>query len=171
MKTKNAVIILIIIILLIVGVIFYSSRTPLASPNTATTTSSTTTIPQPSPTSYLIPPTPNITYGGTYHNSVYGLSLDVPASYQTLDTGASPAGVVASDSIQFVENGAKIFTINIFTKQQWNTIRTLENTEHLNVNNLGEGIYLGENETYIFSYNVSGNPTAVQSIISSIKYY
>ena len=172
MKTKNTVILLLIIIILfIVGVIFYSSRAPQASPNTATTTASTTTIPQPSPTSYLIPPPSNITYGGTYHNNVYGLTLDMPASYQALDTSASPTGVVASDSIQFVENGEKIFTINIFTKQQWNTIRTLENTEHLNVNNLGEGIYLGENETYIFSYSVLGNPTAVQSIISSIKYY
>src|ERR1035437_9611320 len=115
MKTKNTVILLlIIIILLIVGVIFYSGRSPQTTPNTATTiattTASTTTIPQPSPTSYLIPPPQNITYGGTYHNSVYGLALDMPASYQALDTGASPAGVVASDSIQFVENGTKIFT-------------------------------------------------------------
>jgi hypothetical protein len=167
-KIRNVtIVILLIVIVLLIGGIYHAGRTtpvlvPL-SPTASTTTTTTTTI--------VAPTNPAVFVGGTYHNSVYGLTLSLPANYEPFDTGSSPTGVVASDSIQFTENGADIFSINVFTKQQWNIIRTKENTEHLNVNDLGEGTYLGENETYIFSYNASSNNAEVQNILSSIKYY
>jgi hypothetical protein len=179
MKIKNAVILaLLLVVILLVGGIYTAHKISLLPPyspvaTTTTTTSTTNTAYQPPYQAPLVTPAPTTLYNGTYHNGVYGLTLNLPVDYQAFDTGSSPAGVVASDSIDYTENGTEIFSINIFTKQQWNTIRTEENTEHLDVNDLGEGTYLGENETYIFSYNISSptNAGEVQGILSTIRYY
>jgi hypothetical protein len=175
MKIRNVVIILLIVIaVLLVGGVYYSGKiSPVLQfpPQIGTTTTTTTTNMAPMIPSPVAPAAQTTYFGGTYHNSVYGLTLNLPTDYQPFDTGTSPAGVVGSDSIQFTENGLQVFSINVFTKQQWNTIRTEENTENLDVNDLGEGTYLGENETYIFSYNIVSNQAQVQSILSSIKYY
>ena len=161
--------VLVLIAIILLGGVYYARVHPdsLLQLQTATTTTTTTTLVN-SPTATVSGTT---FLAGNYHNSVYGLTLNLPANYQPIDTGTSPAGVVASDSIEFTNNGQDIFSINVFTKQQWNVIRTEENTEHLNVNNLGEGTYLGENETYIFSYSIATQSPDIQSILSTIRYY
>jgi len=90
--------------------------------------------------------------GPAYRNTTF--SLTVPGDYQVVPTQNSYAGVSTSASYNFYTNGSLAFTINVFSEEAWNNIRTQETVgvQTGGQTNFGEGSYIGENATWIFSY-------------------
>lgn len=88
-----------------------------------------------------------------YHNATYGLTI--PGVYAVTPVAVSPYGGVSPvASYSFNYNGVYAFTINVFSKEEWNNIRIQETlSADAGTTNayLGEGTYLGENKTWIFS--------------------
>lgn len=130
------------------------------------------TVYEPAHTEVVTRPSNPFPGGPVYHNSTYGLTVPLPAGwsgysiYQNVEYfGGFPSLV----SLHFNVGGTNPLTVNVFTKEQWNDIRNQENANHLNVNSLGEGIYLGENFTYIFSTQTPGASTS--TILPYILFY
>lgn len=135
-------------------------------------TTETKTVYEPEHTKVVTRPASPFPGGPTYHNSTYGLTVPLPASwngYSVYINRESYGGFPNSNSIHFNVGGTNPLTINVFTKEQWNAIRNQENANHLNVNSLGEGMYLGENFTYIYSSQAL--TTEAQSILNYILFY
>jgi cytoskeletal protein RodZ len=181
MATIITVVVIILIALVGLGVYAYkhpSNMTMTNDSNTSTTTTSTVSE-NPTTTSSTVVTTSPDTYtevnpfpGGTvYHNAAYRLTLALPAGYTYAESIQEFQGMSDSDTITFSNIGQTIFSINAFTKSQWNTIRTQENLAHQNVNDLGEGNYYGENTNFIFSSTISNQPTQVQSILDAGRFY
>lgn len=195
MKTKekgasSAIVILIILILgIIIGAYYWkknpstpttTTTTPSGYGNTQTTGNTNETVLTPlnntnntngSPA--VVTPSTTVT-GGSNYQFPTGLTLALPATWQAYSiTHTSPSfgGVTPADSTTFNVGGAKALTINTFTKEQWNRIRTQENAANQNVNSLGEGTYLGENSTYIYSYTINGRDAESSQIVKSVVKY
>jgi hypothetical protein len=189
-----ASLLVIVIILLIVGGIWwayeksktpagytnpinYSTSTPTTN-NTSTTRSDTTStaltpnnVAQTNTQPTIISGSSNVFPGGTEYRSPYGLTLALPASWQAyaLTTNTNSYGsVTPTNSTTFRLAGGPVLTVNVFTKEQWNRIKTEENAANQNVNSLGEGEYLGENATYIYSYIIHSRESEVRQILSNI---
>jgi hypothetical protein len=136
------------------------------------TTTELETVYKPAHTEVVSRPGSPFPGGSVYHNSAYGLSVPVPANwagYSVYQNREFFGGFPSLASIHFNVAGTNPLTVNVFTKEQWNDIRNQENANHLNVNSLGEGIYLGENFTYIFSTQTL-TPES-QSILPYILFY
>ena len=113
----------------------------------------------------------NVFPGGSEYRSPFGLTLALPASWQAYaltKNSTTYGGVAPTDSTTFRLAEGPVLTINVFTKEQWNSIKTQENAANLNVNSLGEGEDLGENATYVYSYIVHGRESEVRQILSNI---
>lgn len=90
--------------------------------------------------------------GPAYHNPTFGLT--VPGSYNVAQRQNVYGGVPTTASYDFYTGGVYAFTINVFSKEQWNNIRIQETRnmkEGTGPDYLGEGRYLGENQTWIYS--------------------
>jgi hypothetical protein len=110
--------------------------------------------------------------GMTYQNTNFGLSLDFPVSwngYTVQVVGSSFGGIGTESSFNFYLNESNTFTINVFTKEEWNKLRTEELQN--NTVSYGEGDYLGENFTYIFSVIINSRNAEVQSILDTVRFY
>lgn len=188
-----ASIVVILIILLILGGIWWAYKndkpiidtTNQATENTPPTTNTVSTnstnsngaVLTPTNTSSspnepaVITTSSNVFPGGTQYESPYGLTLAFPASWQayaiTKNT-TSYGGVTPTDSTTFRLAEGPILTINVFTKEQWNRIKTQENAANQNVNTLGEGEYLGENSTYIYSYLIHAREAEARQVLANI---
>ncbi len=115
--------------------------------------------------------TNNVFPGGSLYQSPFGLVLPFPANWQAyavVKSNPSYGGFQPTDSSTIVLSGGSVLTINVFTKEQWNKIRTEENAANQNVNSLGEGEYLGENSTYIYSYIIEGNEVEVRQVLNNV---
>lgn len=91
--------------------------------------------------------------GPAYRNPTYGLTI--PGTYQVVPSQNAYAGVPTAASYAFYQNGVYAYTVNVFSKEQWNNIRiqeTINTKEGIGPDYLGEGRYLGENKTWIYSY-------------------
>ena len=144
----------------------------------STTTISKTTKPvitgthsNPTPTSEG-----NTTTSTRYHNGTYGLTLGFPASFsgfRTYETAGGPSNLGGTIQIHFIAPGetSDAFVVNVFSKAQWNAIRTQENYAHLNTSNIGEGNYLGENFTWIYSDTVISHNAEAQAAFSNAVFY
>lgn len=157
------------------------------STSTAATTQSVTSEPRTETRTYTtyerrtVPATrttasayTGITGANVYHNSTYGLTLQLPsAGWRTYVTSGGPAGLSGTAQIHFIAPGESTdsFVVNVWNKEQWTRIRTLENYVHLNTSNIGEGTYLGENFTWIYSYTIYSNSAAAQSALSGAVFY
>lgn len=94
----------------------------------------------------------------TVYQSAYGsypFGITVPRGY-TAAPGATGVygGVQPTVSYNFFANGVYAFTVNVFSKEQWNDIRIQETRnikEGTGPEYLGEGRYIGENKTWIYS--------------------
>ncbi|MDB5254475.1 MAG: hypothetical protein JWL80_541 [Parcubacteria group bacterium] len=178
--TVTIIVVVLIILLALGGLGWYAYGRPVETATTSTTTTNSTegtsvvtttqvpvTVTSPG-TAIPVSPFP----GGTvYHNGVYGLTLALPAGYTYAESVQTFQSFPDSDTITFSENGSKVFQINVFTKPQWNAIRTQENLAHQNVNDLGEGNYYGENKTYIFSSTGYDRAGEVQGILNAGRFY
>lgn len=114
------------------------------------------------------------TGSNVYHDSTYGLTLRLPqAGYRTYMTAGGPSGLPGTAQIHFVAPGSSTdtFVINVWSKAQWNAIRTEENFVHQNTTSLGEGTYLGENFTWIYSYQVYYDAPLVGQALSGAVFY
>jgi hypothetical protein len=185
-------IVAVIIILLIIGGIWWAykkSQTQTTYTNQPTYNVSTTTntgntssgvtnssVLTPNSTQNSTQPTvisgsSDVFPGGSEYTSPFGLRLALPSTWQayalTKNT-VSFGGVAPTDSTTFTLAGGPVLTINVFTKEQWNRIKTKENAANQNVNSLGEGEYLGENTTYIYSYTIHDRESEVRQILNNI---
>ena len=138
------------------------------------TTSVTTlkTIYKPARTVVRTSPGTPFPGGQTYQSSIYGLTVFLPATYNkyTVTVGKdSYTGVSDTASLHFAGINGHDFTINVFTMEQWNKIRTIENVANMNVNSYGEGDYLGENFKYI--YSSYGPEPELQKILDQVRFY
>ncbi|MEK9200419.1 MAG: hypothetical protein AAB909_00430 [Patescibacteria group bacterium] len=93
--------------------------------------------------------------GPAYRNTTY--SLTIPGNYEVTPTNPnSYSGVTATASYNFYTNGNLAFIVNVFSDEQWNNIRiqeTMNVAEQGGTNSYkGEGRYLGENFSWVFSY-------------------
>lgn len=188
----SSILLIVIVILILGGILFaydksktptnYSNQgintteTPVINSNNTTNTGSTAVTPsantsQPGSGSAVITTTSNVFPGGSEYRSPYGLALAFPASWQayamTKNT-TSFGGVAPSDSTTFRLSTGPVLTINVFTKEQWNRIKTQENAANQNVNSLGEGEYLGENATYIYSFIIHDRESEVRQVLNNI---
>ncbi|MDB5194084.1 MAG: hypothetical protein JWN50_98 [Parcubacteria group bacterium] len=114
--------------------------------------------------------------GTTYHNGTYGLTIGLPSSFagfRTYVTAGGPNGLPGTAEIHFVAPGESTdaFVVNVFSKAQWNIIRTNENYAHLNTSNTGEGNYLGENFTWIYSDTIFSHQAEAQSALAGAVFY
>lgn len=112
--------------------------------------------------------------GSVYHNATYGLTLRLPtAGYRTYITAGGPSGLPGTAQIHFIAPGeaTDAFIINVWDKQGWNYVRTQENFVHLNTTNIGEGTYLGENFTWIYSYTIYSHAAEAQTALSGAVFY
>ena len=126
-----------------------SSTISIAPSRTATSTAAA----KPATTRRVVSASPyQAVSGPAYRAPTFGLT--VPGSY-TVSVGQNVySGVPATASYNFFSGGVYAFTINIFSKEQWNDIRIQETRnakEGTGPDYLGEGRYLGENMTWIFS--------------------
>jgi len=111
--------------------------------------------------------------GAAYHNATYGLTLRLPsAGWTVYQTTGGPAGLPGTAQLHFVAPGESqdAFVINVWDKAGWNYVRTQENFVHLNTTNIGEGTYLGENFTWIYSYTLYSHPEAQSGIAGAVFY-
>ncbi|MBX4195471.1 hypothetical protein KW796_00740 [Candidatus Parcubacteria bacterium] len=94
-----------------------------------------------------------IGYSGTaYRNASFGLT--VPGSHSVTVGRDAYAGVSDTASLHFYQGGVHAFQINVWSKEQWNDIRiqeTMNAKQGTGPTYFGEGSYLGENKTWIFS--------------------
>ncbi len=149
----------------------------------ATTTASTTEVVKVTKTSTPTYKNTNtasaytgVVNGTTYHNGTYGLTLSLPASwmgYRTYITNGGPNGLSGTAQIHFVAPGENddAFVVNVWSKEQWNKIRTEENFVHRNTVDIGEGMYLGENFTWIYSTDSFSHNSEVQSALNTAVFY
>lgn len=156
-------------VLAIVALALYAKNNPLKAPaNTPTNTtgqnatstasnnsnSSTSGSTNNHQTASVITAYPS---GPYYHNNLFGLS--VPGIYVVQNGALNSYGNVApTASYDFYYTGVKLFTINVFSKEEWNNIRIQETVQSdAGTKNayLGEGHYLGENKTWIYSFEPS----------------
>ncbi len=88
-------------------------------------------------------------------------------------TNGGPAGLPGTAQIHFVAPGESndAFVVNVWGKAGWNYVRTQENYVHLNTSNIGEGTYLGENFTWIYSYTINSHSAEAQSALSGAVFY
>ncbi|MDB5266308.1 MAG: hypothetical protein JWN89_123 [Parcubacteria group bacterium] len=159
---------------IISGLPQYSTNEPAAEPSVVYTTvevptGETRQVYQPATTKVVnraVSPFPG---GSTYHNSAYGLTVPLPAGWSNVPSvGADVyAGIPDTASIHFAGPGGQTLTVNVFTKEQWNNIRIQETLGQ--TNSFGEGNYLGENFTYI--YSVQGSASDLQNISNRILFY
>jgi len=187
-NTQNgfiSIIAILAIILIIGGIawIAYSARhngiTDGMATTTIGTTATTTTVVK------VIPPHEVTVYkqvatypGGVTFHSPFGLTLPFPATwagYTLIQTNESYAGVPALATYNFNVGGDRVLTINAFTKEQWNNIRIQEEQDILEGETrneyFGEGHYLGENTTYIFSYDIQGRDAETQTVVNGAVFY
>jgi hypothetical protein len=178
-RTLGTLLVLVIVVIIIM--VLTSSHNAKISSEIASTTSQTTTstVTQTTTTVY-VPPTyttvdtngQSIFPGGIfYRNPVYNFTLSLPATwngYSITNGSATYAGVSIANSIQFNRVGINIFTINAFSKQQWNNIRNQES--HSGISSFGEGSYLGENADTIFSAITNSGASEVQSILNTVRF-
>ncbi len=139
-----------------------SSGAPVLSPNTPTPATGAPTV---------ISGNSSVFPGGTEYRSPYGLTLALPANWQTYaltKNSVSYGGVTPTDSTTIRLASGPVLTINVFTKEQWNSIKTQENAANQNVNSLGEGEYLGENATYIYSFLIHDLESEVRQVLANI---
>jgi hypothetical protein len=120
--------------------------------------------------------TPTSPTGVIFHDSTYGLTIDLPsnfAGYRSYITQGGPNNLSGTEEIHFVapNETSDAFVVNIFSKQQWNNIRTQENLAHQNINDLGEGNYIGENTTWIYSATIFSHQTDVQEPLLNAVFY
>ncbi|MHB1330777.1 MAG: hypothetical protein ACYCY6_02310 [Minisyncoccota bacterium] len=91
--------------------------------------------------------------GPTFRSPTLGLT--VPGAYQVIASQNVYAGVPTTISYKFYTSGVLAFTINAFSKEQWNDIR-IQETRLAAAGDfnryLGEGRYMGENKLFIYSY-------------------
>jgi hypothetical protein len=104
------------------------------------------------------------------------LTLRFPSTfsgYRSYETYGGPNGLPGTLQIHFVAPGENTdaFVVNVFSKEQWNIIRTQENYVHLNTSNIGEGTYLGENFTWIYSATIYSHAAEAQSALSGAVFY
>ena len=148
-----------------------------ASTTTVEVTTSTTTLKTVYvPARTVVRTTPGTPFAGgsIYHNPTYNLTVYLPATYAqyTVSQGADTyTGVPDTVSLHFsgINGNANNFTINVFSMEQWNKIRTIENAAHMNVNSYGEGNYLGEN--FKFIYSSYGSEPQIQQILDQVRFY
>lgn len=137
----------------------------------ATTTTTEVLVPRtskPVATSYVAPRTNTASSYSAYtsvngYHSPYGLT--VPGNYYPTIGRDVYAGVYDTASLHF--SG---FQINVFSKEEWNDIRiqeTVNNKEGTGPTYFGEGSYLGENKTWIFSII----PGAYGTVPYGIRFY
>lgn len=179
-QTGTIALIILVIFLFIGGTVYYiyretPARTTGYDTNTTTgnpiITSTRGTLYEPGTTQTIVTQVNPFPGGPVYKNPNYGLTISMPstyAGYTVLNAREAFAGVYDLDSLHFYNGGVNTFTINVFTKQQWNDIRIQETNNQ--VNGYGEGTYLGENKNYIFSTNTT-NPGQVQQIFDNILFY
>ncbi|MES2214380.1 MAG: hypothetical protein V4465_03285 [Patescibacteria group bacterium] len=107
--------------------------------------------------------------GGSSYHSAFGLTVSLPPGWSNTPSVGSDvyAGVPDTASIHFAGPAGQNMTINVFTKEQWNNIRIQETLGQVNA--FGEGSYLGENFTYI--YSVQGTASDLQNIASRVVFY
>jgi len=113
----------------------------------------------------------NVFPGGTEYRSPYGLTLALPANWQAYaltKNSVTYGGVASTDSTTIRLASGPVLTINVFTKEQWNKIKTEENAANQNVNSLGEGEYLGENSTYIYSFIIHDLEAEARKVLANI---
>lgn len=165
-----------VIVLILIGLGLYAYKNPVevaqngesstrieyVATTTTTYVSTTTTAYEPDITARTYTAPRSQSYGGTYASgSAYhnGYGLTVPGSY-TVTTGQDVyAGVYDTASLHFhlpaqAGQGAQAFQINVWSKEQWNDIRiqeTINAKEGTGPTYFGEGSYLGENFTWIYS--------------------
>ncbi len=170
---NKTIIALSILFVLIIGGLVYSytgSNLLESSPTSSNTESSST--PKTSNFSNSFSYSASSSMDGTYYNPTYGLRLKIPpswAGYAVQTTNSAFGGLPSSNSIHFYVFGRESFVINVFTKEEWNNLRITETNN--NVNSYGEGEYLGENGTFIFSSQVFLNQTDVESILYTAGFY
>lgn len=149
----------------------------------ATTTA--VTAPKPNPKPRPVVQKPRVSYpvatrtasavsGFHYRNATFGLTLPLPNSwngYRVYETAGSPAGFPSTRTIHFIAPGetGEAFLIHVFTKEQWNALRTEENRR--GISDMGEGKYLGENATWIYSYNIFARQNESQMILNNARFY
>jgi hypothetical protein len=112
--------------------------------------------------------------GSTYHNGTYGLTLRLPsAGWTSYMTSGGPSGLPGTAQIHFRAPGeaTDAFVVNVWSKAGWNYVRTQENFVHLNTSNIGEGTYLGENFTWIYSDTVYSHAAEAQAALSGAVFY
>lgn len=117
----------------------------------STTTSVVRNVPTPEKSNVKNVYNPN--QGPAFRNETLGLT--VPGVYEVIASQNIYAGVSATVSYNFYTNGVLAFTINTFSKEQWNDIK-IQETRLAAAGNfnryLGEGRYMGENRLWIYSY-------------------
>lgn len=189
-----------LVVLAFVGLIWWwYDRTPTDLPNNAgqpaaTTTdytfviepsATTTAVAEPKPKPSTVAQKPRISYptvarassavsGFHYRNTTFGLTLPLPNTwneYRVYETAGSPAGFPSTRTIHFIAPGESgdTFLIHVFTKAEWNALRTDENRR--GISNMGEGKYLGENATWIYSYNIFARQNESQTILNNARFY
>jgi hypothetical protein len=155
------------------------SSTSTVARNTVTEEPKTVTRTYTTYVKKTVPNTQASAYSGysgsnVYHNGTYGLTLRLPeAGYRTYVTAGGPSGLPGTAQIHFVAPGSSTdsFVVNVWNKAQWNAIRTEENFVHQNTTSLGEGTYLGENFTWIYSYQVFSGAAQAQQALSGAVFY
>jgi hypothetical protein len=143
---------------------FYDSKNATSTLTVATSTSnSTSTIaiaPSKNTTTSTAKPATTVrkTQTATVYQSAYGsypFGITVPRGYTTTAAATGVyGGIQPTAAYHFYANGAYAFTVNVFSKEQWNDIRIQETRnvkEGTGPEYLGEGRYLGENKTWIYS--------------------
>jgi hypothetical protein len=151
------------------------------STSTATTTGTVSGQKTETYTTYerrTVSATGNTTTATRYHNGTYGLTLGFGfgssfAGFRTYETAGGPNGLPGTIQIHFIAPGESTdaFVVNVFSKEQWNKIRTQENYAHQNISDLGEGNYLGENFTWIYSDSIYSHTAEAQSALAGAVFY
>lgn len=150
-----------------------TTQTPNSSSGTVVKKIVTTTVSNP----VRQPARVTSAYGGpVYHNSVYGLTIPLPAGwegYRVYETTGGQNGLPGNATFHFVAPGSTTdtFAVTVYSKEQWNAIRTTENYAHANTPNLGEGQYLGENFTWIYSANIFQNSPDIANSLATAVFY
>ncbi len=100
-----------------------------------------------------------------------GLTLKFPQSwapYAITKPSGSYGGVTPVDTSTITLPDGPVLRVNVFTKEQWNSIKTQENAANQNTASLGEGEYLGENSTYIYSFTILGHEAEARNVLRNI---
>lgn len=137
------------------GSTYTAPTTPASPAPTYTAPASTVTNTSRTTTTYRAPATTirRVTPINGYHNSTFGLT--VPGSYTVAQSAAVYGGVPTSSSLIFYYRGVPAFQINVWSRENWSKLRNEETWNEHDGNiagtYFGEGTYLGENFTWIYS--------------------